>query len=356
MSELTGILLINIGSPDSTAVSDVRTYLREFLSDPRVVDIHPLARWCLLNLIILPTRPKKSAAAYAQIWQPEGSPLVLNTQAQQVGLANALGQDFVVEIGMRYGSPSIAQGLERLQAQGCHRIVVLPLFPQYSSAANGSAAEEVMRHVQNSWNLPPIEILGDFFDHPLFIDALAQHIRPQLSDFNPDLLLFSYHGLPERHVEKSDHPDIHCDRQGPCPAVGKHNRFCYRAQCYQTSRLLGEALQLTEQDYAVSFQSRLGRTPWIKPYTDVLLEEIAAQGVKRLAVTSPSFAADCLETLEEIQIRLQEQWHEAGGEAFLFIPCLNDHPRFVETMAALVTDSATPAVPEGTTSPVRALG
>ena len=352
MPETTGILLINTGTPSSTEVGDVRRYLREFLSDPRVIDISPLARWALLNLVILPTRPKKSAKAYEAIWRPEGSPLLIYTEAQRAALSKRLGEHFVVEIGMRYGSPSIPDGLNRLKAAGCDRIIALPLYPQYSSAANGSAAERVMELLKKDWNSTPLEIRGDFFNQPLFIEALTAKFQATVGEFKPDLLLLSYHGLPERHVLKSDTPSVTCDRQGPCPVLSEQNRYCYRAQCFETSRALAASLNLGPEDYEVSFQSRLGRTPWIKPYTDVLIEDLARRGVKRLAVTSPSFVADCLETLEEIEIRLREQWLAAGGEAFLFIPCVNDHPLFIEAMAAMVLPSA--PSPFGTSEPAPA--
>lgn len=332
----TGVLLVNIGTPDSTAVTDVRRYLREFLSDPRIIDINPVARFLLLNCIILPFRPKRSAEAYSEIWTPQGSPLLVETQKQAIDLQSALGNDYVVELGMRYGSPSIETGLENLEQSGCHRIIVVPLFPQYSSAATGSAAEAVMSVVKNKWNLPPVEIRGDFYDQPQFIQSVVHTVQPELREFNADYVLFSYHGLPERHMEKSDGPGVDCDRQGPCPKIGQNNRYCYRAQCFETTRLIAEKLDLSSEEHGVAFQSRLGRTPWIKPYTDIIVEDLIQKGVKRLAVASPSFVADCLETLEELGIRLKEQWMELGGEDFKFIKCVNNHPTFIQGLADLI--------------------
>ena len=358
MASPTGVLLINIGTPDSTEVGDVRRYLREFLSDPRILDIHPVGRFLLLNCIILPFRPKRSAEAYSKIWTPEGSPLLVETQAQAIDLQTELGNDYVVDFGMRYGSPSVETGIHNLQSAGCHRIIVLPLYPQYSAAATGSTAEKVMDLVRGEWNVPPIEILGDFYNHPGFIESVAQSMREELGQYEPDLFLFSYHGLPERHMVKSDAPGIQCDRQGPCPKIGQDNRFCYRAQCYETTRLIAEQLQLSEDQYEVSFQSRLGRTPWIHPYTDILVEELAQRDIKRIAVVSPSFVADCLETLEEIKIRLKEQWKELGGENFQYLKCVNNHPLFIRTLAQMVRNPQDhpSALPASTTEAIASLG
>ena len=358
MASPTGVLLINIGTPDSPGVGDVRRYLKEFLSDPRILDIHPVGRFFLLNCIILPFRPKRSAEAYSKIWTAEGSPLLVETQKQAIDLQSKLGNDYVVELGMRYGSPSIETGIDNLQSAGCHRIIVLPLFPQYSAAATGSAAEKVMNLIQGKWNVPPIEIQGDFYNHPGFIESVAQSMREELGNYEPDLILFSYHGLPERHMQKSDAPEIQCDRHGPCPKVGQGNRFCYRAQCYETTRLIAEQLQLNENQYEVSFQSRLGRTPWIHPYTDILIEELAQKGIKRLAVVSPSFVADCLETLEEIGMRLKEQWRELGGENFQFLKCVNNHPLFIQAITQMIRhpEAHPSALPASTTEAIANLG
>ncbi len=336
MVSRTGVLLINIGTPESTSVRDVRKYLREFLSDPRILDIHPVGRFLLLNCIILPFRPKRSAEAYQQIWTADGSPLLVESRKQALDLQSKLGNNYVVELGMRYGMPSIRVALDKLQAAGCHRIVVIPLFPQYSAAATGSAAQKVMSLVQDDWNLPPIEIRGDFFDHPQFIESVATTMKEEISDFRPDYVLFSYHGLPERHMEKSDMPNIDCNRKNPCPRIGPNNRYCYRAQCYETTRLIAQSLGLAAESHGLAFQSRLGRTPWIQPYTDELVEELAQKGIKRLAVATPSFVADCLETLEEIGIRLREQWLDLGGEDFMFLKCVNNHPSFIQALANLV--------------------
>ena len=335
-----GILLINLGTPDAPTTSAVRRYLRQFLNDPRVIDIHPIGRWLLLNLIILPFRPAKSAAAYRAIWdKDDGSPLLHYSQQLCDKLAASLSADTKVVLGMRYGNPSIQSAMDELCAAGCQSIQVLPLFPQYSSAASGSAIAETMRVIQESWNISDIIMHSDFHAHPAFIDAVAQVSQPHIENFKPDHLLFSYHGLPERHVQKSDDPTTNqCDMQGPCPVISTGNRYCYRAQCYASTEAIANMLSLEATEYSVSFQSRLGRTPWIKPYTDLVLPELYAKGVRKLALISPSFVADCLETLEEIGIRSKAQWLELGGEDLMLIPCLNAENVWVDGLTQILQE------------------
>ncbi len=335
-----GVLLVNLGTPDSTSTGDVRRYLREFLSDPRVIDINPLARWLLLNLIILPFRPAKSAEAYKEIWTERGSPLLFHglDLAEQVG--KRMGSGYRVALAMRYGNPSIPDVIDRLVADGVERIVVLPLFPQYSSAATGSALDRVYQVAGEAWNVPAIEAVPAFYDHESFIGAFAAVARPHLEAFNPDFVLFSYHGVPERHVQKSDPSGQHCLRKPDCcAAIGPANRYCYRAQCFASTRALVNALALEDGAYETSFQSRLGKTPWIKPYTDELLPELVNRGVKRLAVMCPAFVADCLETIEEIGMRAKEDWVEAGGEDLLLVPSLNSEGVWADAVVRLVKES-----------------
>jgi ferrochelatase len=330
----TGLLLVNLGTPDSPRTGDVRRYLREFLSDPRVLSMPAPARWLLLNLVILPFRPRKSAAAYREIWQPEGSPLLLHSEALARGVGEALGSDYVVELAMRYGRPRIDDALERLAQAEVARIVVLPLFPQYSAAATGSAVARVMEGVARRWDTLPVTIIGDFHDEPGFIEAFATTAGPRLREFEPDHVLMSYHGLPEDQLQRSDSLGGRCLASPDCcDAKDAPGRGCYRAQCLATTRALGSALDLDEQRCSSSFQSRLGRTQWIQPYTDEVLPTLAEQGVKRLAVLCPAFVADCLETLEEIGIRLREQWRELGGEDMLLCPCPNADPTWVRAVA-----------------------
>jgi protoporphyrin/coproporphyrin ferrochelatase len=342
-----GVLLINLGTPASPDPADVRRYLREFLSDPRVIDVNPVGRWLLLNLFILPFRPAKSGRAYASIWGERGgegvvgSPLLHHSQQLTEGVRRALGGGFVVELGMRYGAPSIPDALTKLIAAGPSQIVVVPLFPQYSAAATGSAVERVYDVVGKAWNVPPVSTVGAFYDDPGFIAAFTEVARRHLEPFRPDFVLFSYHGLPERHMRKSDPSGSHClTRPNCCDAIGPANRYCYRAHCYATTRALATNLGLTSDRHSVSFQSRLGRTPWIHPYTDEVLPELARAGKRRLAVLCPAFVADCLETVEEIGIRAKEQWRSLGGEDLLLVPSLNADPTWVAAVTALIRTHA----------------
>jgi len=336
-----GVLLVNLGSPEAPTPRAVRRYLREFLGDPRVLDIPAVPRRLLLEGAILPTRPRASAAAYAKVWTPEGSPLLVYGRALRDALANRLGGAFVVELAMRYGTPAIPAAFDRLAKADCRSIVVLPLFPQYSSAATGSAIEAVYRAAGKLWNTPPLDVIDSFYDDPGFIAALAAVAREVPDEHRPDHLLLSYHGLPERQIRKSDTTGSHCFAStGCCDAIGPANRFCYRAQCVATSRGLARALGVRDQDWTISFQSRLGRTPWIRPYTDEILPFLRNRGVRRLAVMCPSFVADCLETLEEIGIRGREQWLSLGGDELVLIPCLNAHPAWVEAVAGWVEQRA----------------
>lgn len=331
-----GVLLLNLGTPDDPSVPAVRRYLREFLSDPRVIDLPGLPRWLLLNAFILPFRPRQSAAAYQKIWMKEGSPLLIYSEALKNEVQNLLGSNYSVALGMRYGNPSVESAIEQLKKQRCEYIIVLPLFPQYSSAATGSALEKTMEVIRTHWNIPKIILCNDFYNHPGFIEAQATLIQEYLNNYKLDHVVFSYHGLPERHITKSECSSEICTRKEACPSVENKNRYCYRAQCFETTKLLAKVLNLTDERYSISFQSRLGRTPWIKPYTDLLLPELVERGIKDIAIACPSFVADCLETLEEIGLRAREQWHALGGERLKLIPCLNAHPKWVKVVADMV--------------------
>jgi ferrochelatase len=335
-----GVLLINVGTPDAPTPGPVRRYLREFLSDPRIIDINPIGRWLLLNLIVLPFRPQKSAAAYAKIWTDAGSPLRIHGEALAAGLSARLPQAEVV-LGMRYGSPSIADGLEALRQRGVDRIVVFPLFPQYASASTGSALECVYGEVARRWNTPSISVVPPFYDDPAFIEPFLESGRAALAEFDADHTLFSFHGLPQRHMRKSDETGAHCLAVDDCcAALCEANRNCYSAQCYATARALAGGLGLADGAYTVTFQSRLGRTPWLRPYTDIVLPELAAAGKKRLAVFCPAFVADCLETLEEIGMRADADYRAAGGEALCLVPCPNAAQAWIEGAARLVRAAA----------------
>jgi ferrochelatase len=333
---MTGVLLINLGTPSEPSTRAVRRYLREFLSDPRVIDIPTPLRWLLLNAIILPTRPRKSAAAYRKVWRDdEGSPLAHFSRLQEHALQVALPQHKVL-LAMRYGEPSLAGALAQFARAGIDDIVVVPLYPQYASASTGSSLEKLFDLVAPQVAVPRLRVLPEFYDDSGFITAFAAVASPLLAEFKPDHVLLSYHGLPERQVKATDATGSHCLATADCcDRIVPANRRCYRAQCYATSRAIAARLGLA--NVSTSFQSRLGRTPWIKPYSDLVLRELAARGVKRLAVLCPSFVADCLETLEEVAIRGAEDFKAAGGERLLLVPSLNDHPRWIEALAHMVT-------------------
>ena len=338
---MIGFLLLNLGTPDAPTPAAVRRYLREFLSDPRVIDIHPVARKLLLELVILPLRPRKSAAAYAKVWGVEGSPLLTLSRELTEKVRAAMGPDHLVELAMRYGSPSIPEALDRLRQAGATRLVVAPLYPQYSSSATGSSLEAVFGELARHHVVTPVSVLPAFYEDPGFLGAFAAVGAPVLARERPDHVLFSFHGLPERHVKAADHSGRHClQSAGCCDAIGPANRDCYRAQCHATARGLAARLGLAPGTWSICFQSRLGRTPWIKPYTDVVLDELAKAGKKRLCVLCPAFVADCLETLEEIGMRAQEQFVAAGGENLTLVPSLNASPAWVEALAALLRRAA----------------
>jgi ferrochelatase len=337
----TGVLLLNVGTPDAPQTPEVRRYLAEFLSDPRVIDIPAIPRWLLLHGSILRTRPRASAAQYRKVWTDEGSPLLVHGRALRAAVAQTLGAGFRVELAMRYGRPDIATAIEALCAAAVRQIVLLPLFPQFSEAATGSALARVREIIATRPDAPPLRVHGDFYDDPGFIESFAQVARPELERFGPDHVLFSYHGLPERQIRAGDASNAHCLATGDCcDRIGSQNPRCYRAQCFATSRALRASLGISLEGSSVAFQSRLGRTPWIQPFTDVRLPELAANGVARLAIMCPAFVADCLETLEEIALRARDQWRELGGDALALIPSLNAHPTWVAAVAEMVRRTA----------------
>lgn len=338
----TGVLLLQLGTPDSPSVSDVRRFLREFLSDPRVLDIPRPVRWLLLNLVILPFRPRRSAHAYRQIWLAEGSPLTIHTEALASGLREELGDRYEVAVGMRYRLPTIESAVDRLAAR-CDQIVVIPLFPQYASASTGSAVQHALEIIASRVDVPALAVVPPFFDDSGFVDAVAAVAEPLLDDFQPDHVLFSYHGLPEKQIRASDPSGSWCLADADCCArVTGVNAFCYRAQCFATSRAVAKRLGLGPDRFDTSFQSRLAGQKWIEPYTDHIVARFRESGVSRLAVLTPSFTADCLETLEEIGIRLRKQWSDLGGEDLLLVPCVNAHPTWIGAVAQMVQAAEQP--------------
>jgi ferrochelatase len=330
-----GVLLVNLGSPDSPSVPDVRRYLREFLMDGRVIDVPWPVRFCIVNFAILPSRPKESAHAYQSIWTPEGSPLVVTSRNVQKKLQARLSVP--VELAMRYQNPSIPFAVKQLAARGVDDLLVIALFPHYAMSSFETA---VLRVQEVAAQVAPgmrVEIKRAYYDEPDYIAALLASAEEKLT--KPfDHLLFSFHGVPERHIRKSDPTGCHCLKVPNCCEVASPaHEVCYRAQCFKTVAAFTKAAGLPREKYSVAFQSRLGRDPWLSPYTDQELERLAGLGVKRLLVICPAFVSDCLETIEEIGMRGKETFLKAGGQEFTMIPCLNEHPKWIEALEKMVT-------------------
>jgi ferrochelatase len=318
--EKTGILLINLGTPDAPTAQAVRPYLKEFLGDPRVVEIPRLVWWLILNGIILNVRPKKSAAKYASVWMKEGSPLRVYTEKQSALLQGYLSQrtkaPFVVEYAMRYGNPSIPSALRKLKEQNCQHILIVPLYPQYAASTTATATDIVFRELQRMRNTPAIRTIKHFHDDAGYIKALAANINEYwMKHGRPEKLLMSFHGLPKYTLEKGD--PYHCE-------------------CQKTGRLLAEELGLKKEQYAVTFQSRFGKAEWLQPYTSATLKQWGAEKLKRVDVVCPGFVADCLETLEEIAMEGREEFQHAGGGEYHYIPCLNDRDDWMHALTELV--------------------
>lgn len=323
-----GILLINLGSPDSTKTKDVRKYLREFLSDPKVIDVW-YVRNIILNLFILPSRPKKSAEAYRKIWWEEGSPLIVLTERLRDKMQEKT--DIPVEIAMRYGNPSIKSGLQLLKNKGCTDIFAIPLYPQYAMSTTETVIDKTEEVVKKYFKEMKIEYQPPFYNNLDYIKVLADSIKENLpEDF--DKLLFSYHGIPERHIFKTD--DTETCKIGNCcfKRENPSHSKCYRHQCYKSTELTREALGLPKRKVMQTFQSRLGSDPWLQPYTDATLESFPEKGIEKIAVVAPAFVSDCLETLEEIAMEGKEEFIESGGKEFTYIPCLNDSDSFVDLL------------------------
>jgi len=334
----TGILLVNLGTPNSPSTPDVRRYLTQFLTDGRVIDIPWLPRQLLVRGIIGPFRSPKSAATYRQIWLPDGSPLMVYGLRLLAKVRARLEPEISVELAMRYQQPSIEAGLKRLRDAGVERYVIFPLFPQYASATTGSVHEEVMRILSGWQGIPEVLLVGDYADHPGFIQPFVSAAREHnLADC--DHVLFSFHGLPKRQIRKGDDHGV-CQFGTCCDHLGPKNRLCYRAQCLATTRALVRELGLKEGSYTTCFQSRLGRDPWIEPYTSDVLEKLAHQGVKRLLVLCPAFVADCIETIDEIAVEYAEEFREAGGETLTLVESLNDRDTWVDGLCQILQDKA----------------
>lgn len=326
-----GLLIVNLGTPDAPEPVSVGRYLKQFLMDKWVIDIPWLFRWFFVHVLIVPKRKHASAEAYQKIWTNRGSPLLfyLRDLEQRV---QALIPEIKVASAMRYGNPSIQVGLDRLS--DCDEIVVFPLYPQYAESSTRSSQEEVL---QRNAGRKKITFVKDYFEHPAFIASFAEVIAPVLDAERPDHLLMSFHGLPERHVKRVGGEHCLADKSC-CNTITPTNRDCYRAQSFATARALAAKLGLHSHQYSVSFQSRLGRTPWIQPFTDVRLEELPKEGKRNIAVVCPSFTTDCLETIEEIGLRGDETFRAAGGEQYVAIPCLNARESWAEAVVAIARD------------------
>lgn len=313
---VTGILLANLGTPAAPTAAALRPYLREFLSDPRVIELPKWKWWPILHGIILRVRPAKSAKLYASVWTPEGSPLLQISRAQATALGRCLGSAAVVKLGMRYGKPSIAAALREFQDQGINRIVILPLYPQYAGATVGSTFDAVAAEI-GSWRwIPELHFINGYHDHPLYIQALADSVRAHMEAHGrPERLVFSYHGMPQRYFDQGD------------------PYYCF---CQKTSRRVAESLGLEKDTYITSFQSQFGREAWIQPYTSETLQKLAKEGIKKVAVICPGFSADCLETIEEIGEENRQVFCAAGGAEYHYIPALNDADSHIRMMADLV--------------------
>lgn len=337
----TGVLLINLGTPDSPSVSDVRKYLTQFLNDPRVIDINPLARFLLVNGIIVPFRAPKSAKLYQHIWTKEGSPLLIYGKEIKTLLQKELGENFIVSLGMRYQNPSIESALNELKKQRVEKIILLPLYPQYASSSTGSSIEEVLRILKKWEVIPEIKIISKFYDRADFIDACVAVAKRY--DFNTyDHFVFSYHGLPERHIRKgaTHYGASSCALGACCNTITDKNQYCYRAACFETTRQLVKKLSLPEGKYTTTFQSRLN-DKWIKPYSDKVIEELAKKGMKKLLVFSPAFVADCLETIYEIGTEYNEIFTEHGGEKVELVESLNTNPVWINALKNMVLEMNT---------------
>ncbi len=320
---MKGLLLINLGSPDSTSISDVKKYLDEFLMDKRVIGKSYIFRWILVKLIVLNFRPKKSAKAYKKIWWKEGSPLIVLSRRLFKKVSNLM--QIPVALAMRYGSISIFNGLKELNDKGVDEFIILPLYPHYAMSSYETVVEKVKEEVKINFPEKKIKVIEPFYDEPKYIELLSQKINDTIKDKQYDHILFSYHGIPVSHLKISDPTKIHCYKVKNCCSVDSEaHKTCYKHQVTITTELVAKYLGLEREKYSISFQSRLANEPWLKPYTDSELERLAKEGKKNMVVVTPAFVTDCLETLEEIVMEAKEEFLDAGGENYYYVPCLND--------------------------------
>ncbi|AZJ32010.1 ferrochelatase [Tenacibaculum mesophilum] len=338
---MKGVLLVNLGSPESTNPKDVKKYLGEFLMDERVIDVPYWLRTFIVKGIILNTRPKKSAEAYQKIWWEEGSPLIVLSERLQNKVQAKT--ELPVALAMRYGNPSIKNGLQELHDKGVTEVLLVPLYPQFAMATTETIlvlAEELRKELFPNMKITDVPA---FYNKPEYIKALSNSIKDYLSDKDYDHILFSYHGVPERHIRKSDITKSHCNplpgNLSCCNTSSEAHKYCYRHQCYQTTKNVISELGLDENKVSTSFQSRLGVDPWLQPYTDrTIVNKAEKDGIKKLAIVTPAFVSDCLETLEEIAMEGKHEFLEAGGEEFYTVPCINDNDEWVDVLAGWINE------------------
>lgn len=330
-----GVLIVNLGTPDAPSRGAVYRYLKQFLLDRRVIDYNWFLRNLLVRGIIAPFRSGSSAKLYKRLWTPEGSPLKVYGERVVEGVKAHLGDEYEVELAMRYQKPSVESAIQRLMDKQVGEIIIFPMFPQYASATTGSVHDEVMRILRKQENIPNIRMINSYYDYDPMIDIYADNAR-QFDLDSYDHIIFSYHGLPQRQLRRADNCD-HCLKTADCcQSISIKNQFCYSAQCHATTAAIAAKLELSPKQYTTAFQSRLGPEAWAQPYTSKVIEEHAEYGAKRLLVFSPAFVADCLETIIEISFEYQEEFEEMGGEKVDLVPSLNDDPRWIKVVADLV--------------------
>jgi ferrochelatase len=334
------VLLVNLGSPERPDTGSIRRYLKTFLSDPRVMDMPSIIRWLVLHIFILPFRPRAIREKYERIWNEDGFLLIRNSKKLVEALSVELGEEYLVEIAMRYSTPSIKSALQRIVKSGVSDLLVIPLFPQYASATSGSILEYFFDAIKTWIVFPRITVLPQFHSHPGFIHAWAEVAKEYLQE-KPDHILFSFHGLPEKHILKADPSGTQCLHSHQCcDELHGENHHCYRAQCFQTARNIADAVGINEKDYSVAFQSRLGKAKWIEPYTSEVIDKLGSTGVQNLLVLCPSFVADCLETVEEIGVAEKERFLLSGGQELTLVPSLNAENVWVDALVDMIRQNS----------------
>lgn len=334
MNSKTGVLLINLGTPDSPTIKNVGKYLFEFLNDPRVIDIPVIARFFLVNIIIIPFRVRNSTRIYKQLWTDKGSPILIYGTSVKEKLQQALGSDFGVELAMRYQNPSLDDVIEQMENNNYDKIIILPLFPQYASASTGSAIDKALKLISKWWIIPEIKVVNQFYNDKGYLNTIIEQAEKyNITEY--DHILFSYHGLPVRHVDKVYSDATLCEEHNCETEINETNKYCYKATCYATTRLLADKLKISQERYTVCFQSRLDKM-WLEPFSDKVVINLAKKGAKKLLVFSPAFVADCLETTVEIGLEYQKLFEQHGGEKIQLVESLNDHTMWINALGDII--------------------